>query len=228
MLYLITQMLACLLFTAALALIAGWLLRAIGARAQIEAMAREREEHRRRITALEERISSAPPAPSNVVPTGPTVVQMRRESDAQALTVLRDRLGQLDSVARLQAERMADLGQQLREKEQMLETLKQQLEQDRAPEPGKAQASASVPGGLLNEPPREADRLQAISGIGPVIERVLNDLGIYRFGQLARLTPDNIEWLASRIGWFPQRIQRDDWVGQARRLHGEIHRDDTQ
>jgi predicted flap endonuclease-1-like 5' DNA nuclease len=227
MLYLIAQMLACLLFTAALALIAGWLLRSIGARAQIEAMARERDEHRRRITALEERLASTPP-PSSPVPPGPTVVQMRRESDAQALTVLRDRLGQLDSVARLQAERMADLGQQLREKEQMLETLKEQLEQDRATRPSNGQAGAAPPGGLLREPPREADRLQAISGIGPVIERVLNELGIYRFGQLARLTPDDIEWLASRIGWFPQRIQRDDWVGQARRLQGEAHPDGTQ
>jgi predicted flap endonuclease-1-like 5' DNA nuclease len=59
-----------------------------------------------------------------------------------------------------------------------------------------------------------------------VIERVLNELGIYRFGQLARLTSDNIEWLASRIDWFPQRIQREDWVGQARRLHREVHPDE--
>jgi len=79
---------------------------------------------------------------------------------------------------------------------------------------------------LLSERPTEADRLQAISGIGPVIERVLNDLGIYRFSQLARFTSDNIEWLASRIDWFPQRIQREDWVGQARRLHGESHPDE--
>jgi predicted flap endonuclease-1-like 5' DNA nuclease len=228
MLYLIAQMLACLLFTAALALIAGWLLRGIGARAQLEVMARERDEHRRRITALEERLASTPPPPSNAVPAGPTVVQMRRESDAQALTVLRDRLGQLDSVARLQAERMADLGQQLREKDQLLENLKQQLEHDRAKNPSQVRPQAGAPTGLLTEPPHETDRLQAISGIGPVIERVLNELGIYRFGQLARLTPDNIEWLASRIGWFPQRIQRDDWIGQARRLQRDVHPDDLQ
>jgi hypothetical protein len=96
-------MLACLLFTAALALIAGWLLRGIGMRAQLDALARDRDEQRRRVIALEERIASTPPHPPTVAPA-PTVVQMRRESDAQALTVLRDRLGQLDSVARLQAE----------------------------------------------------------------------------------------------------------------------------
>jgi predicted flap endonuclease-1-like 5' DNA nuclease len=152
---------------------------------------------------------------------------MRRESDAQALTVLRDRLGQLDSVARLQAERLADLGQALREKDQLLETLKQQAEQTRATtKPVKTPPGVPPPGELLSARPVEADRLQAISGIGPVLERVLNDLGIYHFGQLARLTPDNIEWLASRIDWFPQRIQREDWVGQARRLHGEIHPDE--
>jgi predicted flap endonuclease-1-like 5' DNA nuclease len=92
--------------------------------------------------------------------------------------------------------------------------------------PVKTPTGVSPPGELLSARPAETDRLQAISGIGPVLERVLNDLGIYRFGQLARLTPDNIEWLASRIDWFPQRIQREDWVGQARRLHGEIHPDE--
>jgi predicted flap endonuclease-1-like 5' DNA nuclease len=226
MLYLITQMLACLLFTAALALIAGWLLRGIGMRAQLDALTRDRDEQRRRVVALEQRIASTPPPPPAVAPA-PTVVHMRRESDAQALTVLRDRLGQLDSVARLQAERLADLGQALREKDQLLETLKQQAEQARVTtKPVKTPPGVPPPGELLSARPAETDRLQAISGIGPVLERVLNDLGIYRFGQLARLTPDNIEWLASRIDWFPQRIQREDWVGQARRLHGEIHPDE--
>src|SRR5215510_13233201 len=72
MLYLITQMLACLLFTAALALIAGWLLRGIGARTQLEALAREREELRTRVSALEERLASAA-APAVSAPA-PTVV----------------------------------------------------------------------------------------------------------------------------------------------------------
>ena len=92
------------------------------------------------------------------------------------------------------------------------------------PAPAAAAAVAATPPVSSAADARaEADRLQTISGIGPVLERVLNDIGIYRFGQLARFTPDNIEWLASRIDWFPQRIQREDWVGQARRLHGEIH-----
>ena len=59
-----------------------------------------------------------------------------------------------------------------------------------------------------------------------MLERVLNEIGIYRFDQLARLTPDNVEWLAARIDWFPQRILREDWVGQARRLHNEAHPDE--
>lgn len=228
MLYLVTQMLAVLLFTAALALIAGWLLRGIGLRGQVDAVARERDEERRRAAALEQRLAAAQAVQSAQQASSaarPGIVQLRQEELAsEALTTMRNRLAQLDGVARSQAERLTDLGQRLREKDQLLETMKRQAEQGQTgPKAPRPRTDLSPPGGLLAERPEKADRLQAISGIGPVIERVLNELGIYRFVQLARFTPDNIEWLAARIDWFPQRIQREDWVGQARRLHNEVH-----
>jgi len=57
--------------------------------------------------------------------------------------------------------------------------------------------------------------LTLISGIGPVIQKKLNDLGIYTFQQVAELTPDMIDRITRTIKFFPDRIGRDNWIGQA-------------
>ena len=58
------------------------------------------------------------------------------------------------------------------------------------------------------------DNLQRIRGIGLKNEELLNSLGIYHFGQIAAWTPAEARWVASHLA-FPERIERDDWVGQA-------------
>ena len=65
--------------------------------------------------------------------------------------------------------------------------------------------------------PRDDD-LRRIRGIGPKLERILNDLGIYRIAQIAELDDDGVARLASRLPRFPDRIVRDAWVQQARDL----------
>lgn len=65
----------------------------------------------------------------------------------------------------------------------------------------------------------EKDDLQTIRGLGPVIERRLNRLGICQYRQLARLKPEGISWIASQINVLAGRIQRDRWAAQARRMH---------
>ena len=64
----------------------------------------------------------------------------------------------------------------------------------------------------------DVDDLQIIHGIGPVIERSLNDIGITNFNQLATLTRHEIEEVAEILKIFPGRIERDNWIGNARRL----------
>jgi predicted flap endonuclease-1-like 5' DNA nuclease len=61
------------------------------------------------------------------------------------------------------------------------------------------------------------DDLQQIFGIGPVTERALNELGITSYSQLADLKRHDIETIADALQIFPGRIERDDWVGNARR-----------
>ncbi len=64
--------------------------------------------------------------------------------------------------------------------------------------------------------PDEKDNLTAIKGIGPFIEKRLNMLGIYTFKQLSELTPELLDRVGNAIEFFPGRIQRENWIGQAR------------
>ncbi|GAA5071857.1 NADH-quinone oxidoreductase subunit E [Roseibacterium beibuensis] len=70
--------------------------------------------------------------------------------------------------------------------------------------------------------PREggADDLKRISGVGPKLEGVLNELGFYHFDQIAAWTPEQIAWVDNRLK-FKGRIERDDWIAQARALAAE-------
>lgn len=59
------------------------------------------------------------------------------------------------------------------------------------------------------------DDFQKIVGIGPFVEEKLNNIGIYNFTQLANMSPSDMVGITQLIEFFPGRIQRDDWKGQA-------------
>jgi len=65
------------------------------------------------------------------------------------------------------------------------------------------------------------DNLTKIEGIGPYIEEKLNEIGIYNYDQISKFTFEDIRILTELIDFFPGRIERDDWVGQAnaRKVH---------
>ncbi len=67
----------------------------------------------------------------------------------------------------------------------------------------------------------EKDDLKLINGVGPFIEKKLNNLGIYTFEQISQFDDEFIEQVTDAIQFFPGRIQRDDWVGQAKTLLGK-------
>jgi predicted flap endonuclease-1-like 5' DNA nuclease len=72
---------------------------------------------------------------------------------------------------------------------------------------------------LLLDSPGAPDDLKLIVGIGPVLERMLQQLGINSYRQIARWTDRDIEEFNARLPDFPGRIRRDAWVTQARSLH---------
>jgi len=61
------------------------------------------------------------------------------------------------------------------------------------------------------------DDLKLIGGVGPKLEETLNELGVYHFDQVAKFTPADIAWVDQRLR-FKGRIERDDWMAQARIL----------
>jgi predicted flap endonuclease-1-like 5' DNA nuclease len=71
------------------------------------------------------------------------------------------------------------------------------------------------------EIPAVTDDLRAVRGIGPSMERMLHGLGIVSFRQLALLDGAELERVRAELSDFRSRIEREDWVGQARDLHKE-------
>ena len=67
--------------------------------------------------------------------------------------------------------------------------------------------------------PGAPDDLKLIVGVGPVLERMLQQLGISTYRQIARWTERDIDAFDARLPEFHGRVRRDDWVTQARELH---------
>jgi NADH-quinone oxidoreductase subunit E len=67
------------------------------------------------------------------------------------------------------------------------------------------------------EKPAAPDDLKLISGVGPKIEGTLHDLGIFTFAQVASWKKAEREWVDGYLN-FKGRIDRDDWVKQAKAL----------
>jgi predicted flap endonuclease-1-like 5' DNA nuclease len=63
------------------------------------------------------------------------------------------------------------------------------------------------------------DDLKLIVGVGPVLERMLQQLGITTYRQIARWSEREIDEIDAKLPEFPGRVRRDGWVTQARELH---------
>lgn len=87
-----------------------------------------------------------------------------------------------------------------------------QLEQAR---PGNG-AAAAPPEPIA---PASEDDLTRIKGIGKVMERKLQGLGISNLHQLASLEPHEVLRINAAIE-FPGRVEREHWVEQARGMVG--------
>lgn len=116
-----------------------------------------------------------------------------------------------------------------KEEEEVEESNNEQLSETKAPEDIARQARTSYITYTKNKPElnfenfgvsNKNDRqdLTKIDGIGPYIEQKLNEIGIYNFDQISRFKDEDIRVLTELIDFFPGRIERDDWIGQAESL----------
>ena len=90
------------------------------------------------------------------------------------------------------------------------------LSRDASPQE-KANAVGSRPKALKKPRKDKADDLKKISGIGPANEEKLHNLGIYHYDQIAQWGRPEIRWIGQFLS-FAGRIDREDWVGQAKTL----------
>lgn len=73
--------------------------------------------------------------------------------------------------------------------------------------------------------PTGTDDLRRIRGIGPALERLLHELGLTTYRQVAELEGEPLARLRQRLEGFRDRIERQDWRGQARELHNAKYDD---
>ena len=89
-----------------------------------------------------------------------------------------------------------------------------------------AAAVGDVGGQIINAPIHESlpgasgppDDLTRLKGVGPKFARLLGDLGISRYDQLAGLSEGDIDRLDGNLGPFKGRLQRDQLPLQAEYL----------
>ena len=65
----------------------------------------------------------------------------------------------------------------------------------------------------------QKDDLKQIHGIGPVMERVLNRMGMFTFRQIAEWNERDVEQMASELNTYPDRIRHDNWIAGAKEQH---------
>ena len=162
-------------------------------------------QQRARIARLHAQVTQAKTAPARLT----DVQQRARIARLQAqVTRAKTAPARLNDVQR--RAQTARLQAQVTRLRAQLDAAPQQLTPEPPPEPPR-------PAVLLNAPPLQIDDLQRIRGVGPKLEELLNSLGVYQFAQIARFTAQDIAWLDERLN-FKGRIQRDEWVAQARGL----------
>lgn len=92
-----------------------------------------------------------------------------------------------------------------------------------APLMAPAAAAASGDGPARLSAPRGgiADNLKEIEGIGPAMEKLVNEMGFFHFDQIANWTEADVAWVDANMKNFKGRITRDRWVAQARIIVNE-------
>ncbi len=77
------------------------------------------------------------------------------------------------------------------------------------------QATPPVPSAA---PSSGSDDLKRIKGVGPKLEKLLKELGVSTYAQIASWSEADIDRIDAQLGNFQGRIRRDSWTEQAKFL----------
>ncbi len=99
-----------------------------------------------------------------------------------------------------------------------IKTLKRKAPAKKAA-PKTAQKAKAKPktAALFATPKGKNDDLKLISGVGPVLEKKLNKLGITQFDQVAKFKKADVKMVDASLS-FKGRIDRENWIKQAKAL----------
>jgi NADH-quinone oxidoreductase subunit E len=64
----------------------------------------------------------------------------------------------------------------------------------------------------------KGDDLELIWGVGPKLGKMLNEMGVWHYDQIAKWTPAELAWVDARLTGFKGRALRDDWIAQSKKL----------
>jgi small subunit ribosomal protein S2 len=140
---------------------------------------------------------------TNCNPDGITFPVPGNDDAARAITLYCDLIARaaIDGISRAQGEAGIDLGAA---DKPILEELPQ-------PEARSGFEPLSGPRGV-------ADDLKKLAGVSPTIEKLLNDLGVFHFWQIAELGPDDAHKIGEEVG-LPGRVE--GWIAQAKQYTAE-------
>ena len=140
---------------------------------------------------------------TNCNPDGITFPVPGNDDAARAITLYCDLIARaaIDGISRAQGESGIDLGA----------AEKPILEELPSPEPRSGFEPLSGPRGV-------ADDLKKLAGVSPAIEKLLNDLGVFHFWQIAELAPDDAHKIGEEVG-LPGRVE--GWIAQAKQYTAE-------
>ena len=79
------------------------------------------------------------------------------------------------------------------------------------------EANDAKPANLISEVVLDGDDLKKIKGVGPKLEKLLNELGISNYQQIADWQQKDIDSVNAKLS-FSGKIDREDWVTQAKCL----------
>jgi small subunit ribosomal protein S2 len=140
---------------------------------------------------------------TNSDPDGITFPVPGNDDAARAITLYCDLIARaaIDGISRAQGELGFDVGAA---ESPIVEEL-----------PAEPTASGFQP---LSGPRGVADDLKKLTGVSPAIEKMLNDLGIFHFWQIAEFNPADAHRIGEEVG-LPGRV--DGWIGKAKELTAE-------
>ena len=101
------------------------------------------------------------------------------------------------------------------EQAEMAKRVKNDQAEEKSAKPAKTEEKKAAPKKAAKAD--AGDDLKQLSGVGPALEKKLNDAGVTTFAQIAAWTDEDVAAMDEKLS-FKGRIEREGWIEQAKEL----------